>query len=269
MKCCKKCGVEKDFSEFRRNKKIKSGYNSYCNNCQYNYHKEWRLKNPLKPTSAGIRIYESKKLAEELLLNGLIKCSTCKTIKSTTSFYKKQSRCKSCQRDSYIKIRDEKRDRRKRIKEETKHTKQLNRKFWEKNYYIKNKNKYKKRYAQNKTKLNKQRTENHKKRYLNDELYRFKSNLRTRTSIAFSKSRWNKNTGNEAMLGCSYETAFKHIEKQFTKGMSWSNKNKWHIDHIIPLASAKDKEELIKLCHYKNLQPLWAEDNLKKGTKIL
>jgi hypothetical protein len=49
--------------------------------------------------------------------------------------------------------------------------------------------------------------------------------------------------------------------------MNWDNYSfrGWHIDHIIPLTSAKNEEELIKLCHYTNLQPLWAKDNLSKG----
>jgi hypothetical protein len=71
------------------------------------------------------------------------------------------------------------------------------------------------------------------------------------------------------MLGCDYQTAFKHIESRFKKGMSWDNFGDWHIDHIIPLASAKTEEELIELCHYTNLQPLWAEENLIKGDKII
>jgi hypothetical protein len=51
--------------------------------------------------------------------------------------------------------------------------------------------------------------------------------------------------------------------------MSWDNQGQWHIDHIIPLASAKSEEELYKLCHFTNLQPMWAVDNIKKGSKIL
>ena len=51
--------------------------------------------------------------------------------------------------------------------------------------------------------------------------------------------------------------------------MNWDNHGEWHIDHIIPLSSANTEEELIKLCHYTNLQPLWAEDNLSKSDKII
>jgi hypothetical protein len=52
--------------------------------------------------------------------------------------------------------------------------------------------------------------------------------------------------------------------------MSWDRIGKEiHIDHIIPLSSAKSEDEIYKLCHYTNLQPLWAEDNLKKSNKIL
>jgi len=63
----------------------------------------------------------------------------------------------------------------------------------------------------------------------------------------------------------------KYLESKFTEGMCWENYGLygWHIDHIIPLSSAKNEEELIKLCHYTNLQPLWSFDNLSKHNKIL
>jgi hypothetical protein len=50
--------------------------------------------------------------------------------------------------------------------------------------------------------------------------------------------------------------------------MSWENYGKWHVDHVIPLASAKTPEDLIKLCHYTNLQPLWAIENILKRDKL-
>jgi hypothetical protein len=70
-------------------------------------------------------------------------------------------------------------------------------------------------------------------------------------------------------LGCEIEVLKEHLEKQFVDGMTWENKGDWHFDHIIPLSSAKTEDELYKLCHYTNLQPLWAIDNIKKGKKIL
>jgi hypothetical protein len=71
------------------------------------------------------------------------------------------------------------------------------------------------------------------------------------------------------IVGCSPQFLKEHLEKQFVNGMTWENRNEWHIDHITPLSSAKTEEELYKLCHYTNLQPLWAEENLKKGNKII
>jgi hypothetical protein len=50
--------------------------------------------------------------------------------------------------------------------------------------------------------------------------------------------------------------------------MSWANRGKWHVDHIVPLASAKTIDGIIRLNHYTNLRPLWASDNLKKGTQM-
>jgi hypothetical protein len=65
-------------------------------------------------------------------------------------------------------------------------------------------------------------------------------------------------------LGCNYKKIRKHIEKQFQPGMSWQSHGGWHIDHIIPLSKAKTESELYKLLKWKNIQPLWAEANLRK-----
>ena len=72
---------------------------------------------------------------------------------------------------------------------------------------------------------------------------------------------------------CSLEQFLIYMEKKFTKGMTWNNygNNGWHIDHIIPCSSfdLTNPEEQKKCFHYTNLQPLWAEDNLRKSDKIL
>ena len=71
------------------------------------------------------------------------------------------------------------------------------------------------------------------------------------------------------IVGCNPIFLKEYIESKFTNGMSWDNRHMWHIDHIIPLSSAKTEEEIYKLCHYTNLQPLWIKENLSKGSKIL
>lgn len=71
-------------------------------------------------------------------------------------------------------------------------------------------------------------------------------------------------------LGCSICYFKKYIESKFTTGMSWDNYGMWHIDHIIPLShfDLTDREQFLRACHYTNLQPLWAGDNLSKSNKF-
>jgi hypothetical protein len=96
-----------------------------------------------------------------------------------------------------------------------------------------------------------------------------KCNLRKRTWEAFKNKGYSKNTKTQEMLGVDWEVAKQHIERQFTKGMNWDNYGEWEIDHIIPLSSAKDENELIKLFHYTNTKPLWYDENRSKGYKII
>ena len=100
-----------------------------------------------------------------------------------------------------------------------------------------------------------------------DPLIKLADSLRCRMYLAFKAKSWNKE-GSQKLLGCTFKVAHKHLERQFIKGMSWENYGEWHIDHIIPLSSAETEEELKELCHYTNLQPLWASENISKGNKI-
>ena len=73
----------------------------------------------------------------------------------------------------------------------------------------------------------------------------------------------------------SWELLRKHIESQFTEGMNWNNhgigrdNTTWHIDHIIPISSAINEEEVYRLNHYTNLRPMWGSDNIRKSNKFL
>lgn len=70
-------------------------------------------------------------------------------------------------------------------------------------------------------------------------------------------------------LGCSVPFLKTYLESLFKPGMSWSNwaHKGWHIDHIVPLSAfdLTDREQFLRACHYTNLQPLWAAENLAKG----
>jgi hypothetical protein len=122
--------------------------------------------------------------------------------------------------------------------------------------------------------VKKQIRECNKKRLQNDSLYRLVCLMRTRTYEAFKSKRWNKDSKFAQYVGCSIDELKTHIESLWQLGMSWDNHGlyddnnlTWQIDHIKPLSLADSEDELIKLLHYTNLQPLWTIDNLKKGGK--
>lgn len=98
----------------------------------------------------------------------------------------------------------------------------------------------------------------------------FKSRLRIRQIMleSFKRKNTKKNNKTEKILGCSFQFFKGYIEGKFKKGMTWDNQGEWHYDHIIPLSIAKTEEEIIKLCHYTNFQPLWAKDNMQKSDTV-
>jgi len=100
-----------------------------------------------------------------------------------------------------------------------------------------------------------------------DYIYRIRINLTCRINRFFKYSKMTKNCKTMDIIGISIDGFREHLKSKFTEGMSFDNYGKrgWHIDHIIPLSSANTEEEVIKLCHYTNLQPLWWDDNIKKG----
>lgn len=109
-----------------------------------------------------------------------------------------------------------------------------------------------------------------KNKYHTDKLFKLKITVRNRINVFLKKNNITKKNKTFDIVGCSPEFLKEYLEQKFTEGMSWGLMGKnIHIDHIIPLSSAKTEDELYKLCHYTNLQPLWAEDNLKKSDKIL
>lgn len=144
-----------------------------------------------------------------------------------------------------------------------------------KEYNLKNKDKVKQYnreyYEKNKEEIIKSRSIYSIIRIKTNPLVKLKNILRSRIRTTLILNKYKKSKRSEELLGNKIEEVKKHIELQFREGMTWKNHGKygWHIDHIIPLSSAKNEDEIIKLFHYTNLQPLWAKDNLSKGSKII
>lgn len=106
-------------------------------------------------------------------------------------------------------------------------------------------------------------------RIKSNPLYAMARRIRRRLRRALSDQGYTKRSRTFEIVGCSVEELHAHIERQFTEGMRWERFSEIHIDHIIPVSSATNEQELLALNHYTNLQPLWAKDNLQKSNKIL
>lgn len=252
-KKCSKCKNTKDIKRFSKDKHSKDNLTTICKDC----HKKYR-------ETLQARIYTSQEL------NTLSKkCSFCKNKKLLKEFKKDTSRigglssqCKSCINGKRKKtfLTSKQLGSLKKVCTHCKETK-----LYE-NFFI---------HPANTTgvysKCKSCVSEINKIKRKTDPFFKLKRVSRDRTTKAFKAKKIKKNSPTEKLLGAKWNIVKSYIEKQFSSGMDWKNHgvNGWHIDHIVPLNNAKNEEELVGLCHYTNLQPLWAKDNLSKGSKIL
>lgn len=199
-------------------------------------------------------------------------CEMCGAKQNESRFYPKLRLCHKC----YMKIYRQ---------QHSKEISQYNRQYFlahRSQIYDNNKKRYKnnpqsKREADKKYYLSHRRecirknNECQSLRKAKDPIFRFKMSIRHTIYLAVttrSKHSSSKSKKTEEILGCTLDYFMRYIEKQFKTGMTWDNYGEWHLDHIRPLISGKTQEEVYKLNHYTNFQPLWAEDNLRKGGKI-
>ena len=203
----------------------------------------------------------------------MIKCTKCEQDKPESEFRKNsrrvtghESRCKACLKVGMLKACE------RYYKKHKKECLERSKKWGETNkdkaseidkrYYKSHKQK---RFETNKKWL--------KETIQNDPSHRIVLRLRSRIGYALRKKtgKIKKADHTLELLGCTVEELKLYLEKRFVDGMSWDNYGKWHVDHIRPCASfdLRDEEEQKKCFHYSNLQPLWAEDNLRKSKQIL
>ena len=173
-------------------------------------------------------------------------CSNCQACKPAALFKKKGNQCKVC-----VAAKD--REYRERNKAKVLAGK---RKYRENN---------KEKLAASKRKYRQTRR---RERYRTDPQFALKKRLRRRMSGAVNNAGlYNKCDTTSNLLGITYRGLKEWLEAHFTKGMSWENRDKWHVDHRVPCdAFDMTVPEQQRICFwYRNLQPLWAKDNLEKS----
>ena len=179
-------------------------------------------------------------------------CATCKIEKLFTEFHKHKSQkdglqkvCIICQKEYVLKNKEKVYG---------------NRKIWTQN------NRKKSRKYKTKWRL---KNPNYHKNWLDSDIKnKITHNLRCRINVALKRATKSKKT--MELIGISIENLWIHLEKNFKPGMTRENYGLWHVDHIRPCSSFDlSKPEEQSICfHYSNLSPLWAEENLKKGSKL-
>ena len=215
------------------------------------------------------------------------KCSQCDNVKPLSEFYKKTARkdghrseCKVCEKRYYEENKVARAEYRKRYNEKNKVARaEKAKRYYEKNkeaiieqrkrHYEKNKEAIEERnkryYEENKPALVEYQNRYARERRATDPLYRLKCNIRCLIRNSFRDDGFNKKSKTAEILGCTFKEYYKHIEAQFTDGMSWQRMSEIHIDHRLPLSAATTEAELLALNHHRNLQPMWATENLAKA----
>jgi hypothetical protein len=213
-------------------------------------------------------------------MENIKKCSKCEKVKSVEFFSKDGTRkdglrsyCKEC-------VKQHKLTNKEQIAEYSNQYRKANKEQIaeiNKQYYEANKEKlaeYKKTYGKqyylvNKETIVKKTNQYQKNRLATDSIFKFKCNVRSLIRGSFKRTNHKKATKTESILGCSLDFFKTYISNQFAKGMTLDNHGLWELDHIIPLASAKNEQDVIRLNHYTNFQPLWQNDNRVKSAKII
>ena len=230
---------------------------------------------------------ELTKLNQGLRLQGKKCCPKCEEVKPLEEFTtagklksgkKNYRNCLICNRKRGVKYHKDNPDVNKKYREKHKERlSEISKQYYQDNkkLYSEYNKKYRVKHKEHLLEYNRQYHKNNRKtlnkkyreKLKTDELFSIKESLR---KTVYHTIKEPKKFSTCEILGCDYKTFKQHIENQFEEGMTWDNYGQfgWHYDHIIPVSSAETEEELYKLNHYTNFQPLWWYDNLSKSDKL-
>ena len=255
-KTCLSCKIEKDVNCFSLDKRKVGRYKSQCKSCV--------SKKQIKLREKYIEINKSKL---NKIINLKKKCSCCKESKAlklySISNHTKDGynhTCKDCAKEKAKYYNLENKEKVKLYRKEYRKIniesfkekdklRNINKKEQRKEYRIKNKEKF---------------NEARKLKKLKDPLYKLKCDIRRLIQMSFKYKNNKKSNKTLEILGCSFSEFKLYLESRFELWMNWENRGKyngklnygWDVDHIIPLKTAKTIQDIIRLNHYTNLQPL-------------
>lgn len=270
LKLCSKCQQLKALSFFPKTTSPNTNIVAACKSCRGAYSKQYMAKNieKRKKYIAGWNEANKETIKQYMRANYL------KNREQTLAAQREHNKINRDDINARKRLRREK--NKEKIRQQELASRKRNaeaRRLTGKRYYESNKEMISKKtqgyYLSKREEIIKRNTKYSESRCKVDHVYALGRRARKRISDALRVHGYSKKSRTREMLGCDYPELVRHIESKFTDGMTWDNRHLWHIDHKIPLASAKTEQELLALCHYTNLQPLWALDNLKKGAKIL
>lgn len=208
-------------------------------------------------------------------------CKKCERDLPLSMFYKDKSRkdglscyCKECRlkysKEHHIKVRDKHKEYKKKYWQENKHRFVEQRKQYREEHREDMRKWHKQDYAKNKDKILADCYRRKKERLKTDPIFKYKEQIRHFVWLGFNRKGFQKKDTTENIVGCTAEELKAYLCETFYKnyGYEYNGTEKVHIDHIIPLATAKTQEDVIRLCHYTNLQLLKAKHNQQKSDKL-
>ena len=270
IKQCSKCKQGKNLAEFGKNKSTRDGLQSACKACKNAHNRRYRAANREKV--AGYNHKWEQANPE--------KAVECKRKWAQANPKKVVEYARKYRAANLEKVADRKRkhyaaNRERIIDNQRKYYAANPEKSVERNrrYYAANREKEAERNRMHRV-ASKEAIKNYHQIYRHnrrqtDHKFRLVTNMRARISRALKNNY--KSDPTKTLLGCTIEALWSHLESMFADGMTRDNYglDGWHIDHIRPCASfdLTDPEQQKECFHYTNLQPLWAEENMRKGGK--
>lgn len=263
-KLCTKCNKLRPLNDFFKRTRSKDGHTTWCKECYKQYNANWYTANidRAKETHAKYNANNYRKNRERALA------------------YKNSERGKQKRKEYYESHKEEIREYHRQYRE-----KNINRiRERKRAYYHANKDKaaiwkrrYKDSHKEQLSEAAKKYRQEHKKelndkhieRLHTDPLFKLKERIRFNVRDSLRRKGHNKTCKTADIVGCDLDSLCNYLFKTWEEnyGHQW-NGEPYHIDHIIPLATATTEEEVIRLCHYTNLQLLKPEDNMAKSDNL-